>query len=382
MPSALFVTTVVVTLDAFLLPFADRFRAEGWRVDALANGAASDIYIAKHFDHCYDIGWSRSPLSPDNLLGAASRLRRIVEDGGYDIVHVHTPVAAFVTRWALRSVPKATRPTLIYTAHGFHFFEGQHYLKNAIFRSLEELAAGWTDYLVTINHEDFDEALKFRRIDAERVRYLPGIGVDVNACSPSAATPETRSRIRSELEIAEDAFVVTMVAEFAPVKRHSLAIDAIARVTDPDVVVVFVGDGPLRETIEQEAVRLGISSKVRFAGYRRDVPDILAASDAGMLVSEREGLARSVLEEMATGLPIIGTATRGIVDAVGTTAGWIVEQATGEELAAAIDLAASDRTEARRRGEAARERACTEFALGRLLDSYEELYAEALASRL
>ena len=107
MPSALFVTTVPITLEAFLLPFADHFRAQGWRVDALANGAASDPRLAGRFDERFDVAWSRDPLSPSNFLGAAGTVRGIVEAGGYDIVHVHTPVAAFVTRYALR---RAARP--------------------------------------------------------------------------------------------------------------------------------------------------------------------------------------------------------------------------------------------------------------------------------
>jgi hypothetical protein len=104
-PSALFVTTVPITLEAFLIPFAEHFRAQGWRVDALANGATGNPHIADVFDNRYDVAWSRNPLAPRNLLGTSAEVRRIVAEGGYDIVHVHTPVAAFVTRFALRRLP-------------------------------------------------------------------------------------------------------------------------------------------------------------------------------------------------------------------------------------------------------------------------------------
>jgi hypothetical protein len=68
MPSALFITTVNITLEAFLLPFADHLRVQGWQVDAVANGATSNECIAEHFDERFDIGWSRNPLSPRNLV--------------------------------------------------------------------------------------------------------------------------------------------------------------------------------------------------------------------------------------------------------------------------------------------------------------------------
>jgi glycosyltransferase involved in cell wall biosynthesis len=101
-----------------------------------------------------------------------------------------------------------------------------------------------------------------------------------------------------------------------------------------------------------------------------------------VLASEREGLNRSVLEAMAVGRPVVGTQTRGIADAVGTDAGWIVAKYDVKALAGAIDAAASDPEERRRRGMAARRRAESEFALPHIIEAYEELYREALASRL
>jgi glycosyltransferase involved in cell wall biosynthesis len=383
MSSALFVTTVPITLEAFLLPYADHFRAQGWRVDAAANGATAASAIPEHFDHRYDVAWSRNPLAPHNLLGTARRIRALCAANGYDLVHVHTPVAAFVTRWALRGLRKTSGgPVVIYTAHGFHFYRGQSPLPGALLWSLERLAAPWTDYLVTVNREDFEAAKKLGGIVPERVRLIPGIGVDTARFSPDATRPKSVADIRRELEIAEDAFVLGMVAELAPVKRHALALEALARVSIPSVVLVLVGAGPLESRLRVKAAAFGVSERMRWAGYRRDIPEVLAASDAFLLCSKREGLNRSVLEAMAFGIPVIGTDTRGITDAVGPDAGWIVGHDDVAALAAAIDAAAADPAEVARRGAAARERAVVEFALPRIIDVYEELYREALASRV
>ncbi len=380
--SALLITTVPVTLEAFLTPFADRFRSVGWRVDALANGATANPRIAEHFDERFDIAWSRNPLDPRNLAGSSAELRALVRRERYDIVHVHTPVAAFVTRYALRSIPRAERPVVIYTAHGFHFYCGQDPVRHAVFRSIERLAAPWTDFLVTINGEDYEAAGELGGIAPERVRLIPGIGVDTERFSPDAASPSEIAAVRAGLRVPRDAFMLAMVAEFAPVKRHEHLLAALAKVRDERVMAVFVGDGPLESTLREKMVAHGLSDRVRWAGYRRDVPAVLAASDALALVSEREGLARSVLEAMATGKPVIGTRTRGIADAVGPDAGWLVDKEDADALAAAIDEAASDPAECAARGAAARQRVFDEFALPAIITAYEELYDEALASRV
>lgn len=382
MPSALFVTTVPITLDAFLMPFAQHFRAMGWRIDALANGAAENPAIENAFDACFDVPWSRNPVDPRNLVGAASRVRAVVSAGAYDIVHVHTPIAAFVTRYALRTHVRDQRPAVIYTAHGFHYFEGGPALSNLLYSRMERLAAPWTDYLVTINAEDFSAAQGLGGIDPARVRLIPGIGVDVERYGDAVVDAGDAAAVRAQFRIPDEGFMLVMVAELAPVKRHALALEALAKVRDPRVVLVLVGEGALESHLREKVVAFGLQDRVRWAGYRRDVPAILAASDALLLCSEREGLNRSVLEAMASGKAVVGTDTRGITDAVTPDTGWIATASDPTALAAAIDAAASDPAELRRRGAAGRVRARSQFALPRIIDAYEELYSEALASRV
>lgn len=380
-PSALFVTTVPITLEAFLLPFSTHFRAQGWRIDALANEATQRTGLLAEFDTIYDIAWSRNPLAISDHFDTWNRVRRVVIEGRYDIVHVHTPIAAFVTRLALRSLSAQDRPTIIYTAHGFHFYSGQGRLGHALFRTLERTAAPWTDHLVTINQEDYEAARSFGTIDPDRVRFIPGIGVDTELYSEAAVNPTEAARVRTELNIPAGAFMLSMVAEFSPVKRHAHILSALARVQNESVILVLAGEGPLVAETHALAEKLGVSARVRWAGFRRDIPAVLAASDALTLVSAREGLPRSVLEAMSMGRPVIGTATRGIADAVGDDAGWIAPRNDVDALAAAIDRAAADREECKRRGASARERAREHFSLAGVLASYEQLYREASTRR-
>lgn len=377
MPSALFVTTVDITLEAFLLPFAARLRAEGWSVDACANGAAENARIAGSFDRRFDASWRRSPLHPGNVR-AGAQLRRLVLREGYDIVHVHTPVAAFVARFALSTLSRRVRPVVIYTAHGFHFFEGGAPLTNAAYRMFERSAARDTDLLVTINTEDFDAARGFGAIDAERVELIPGIGVDCDRYHPGAATADERARIREGLGVSDCDFMITMIAEFAPVKRHDFALAALEACGRDDVVLCLVGEGPNESRVRELVRTHGLDGRVRFAGYRRDIPALLSSSDALLLCSVREGLARSVLEAMASAIPVLGTDTRGIADAVSPECGWITPKNDAEALASSMAFAASDREEARRRGAAGRVRACAEYSIGRVLAAHDALYDDAL----
>ena len=139
-PKLLIVTTIADTVRAFLVPYACYFRGIGWKVDAMARGITQCGDLSLHFDRLVDADWSRNPL---DISGIARNVRVIREAAeGHDIVHVHTPVAAFLTRLALRRHKNAPRPAVIYTAHGFHFHHAGHKRNNFIFRKLEQLAAG------------------------------------------------------------------------------------------------------------------------------------------------------------------------------------------------------------------------------------------------
>ncbi len=178
MPALLMVTTIPATLRAFLLPFADHFRALGWRVEAAAAGIEDVPALREHFDACHALPLSRNPLSGD-LLRAPAAIRRLVAAGAYDIVHVHTPIAAFLVRFALRGRPVK----VVYTAHGFHFHPHGQAAKNAVFRGLEAMAAHWCDAIITINRTDYEAACRF---GGPRVLYVPGIGIDLEAWAPGS----------------------------------------------------------------------------------------------------------------------------------------------------------------------------------------------------
>jgi glycosyltransferase involved in cell wall biosynthesis len=376
-PRLLYVTTVSQSLRGFINPFARHFRQLGWTVDGIARGATQCGDCRCAFDRLWEAPWSRNPLAPNNLLAAAREIRKVVDAGRYDIVHVHTPVAAFVTRYALRQARMQNRPRIIYTAHGFHFHPYGGRLRNAIYRTLERVAGRWTDYLVTINRADEEAAIASKIVPAAQVRYMPGIGLDTEWYAPERVADGQVARVKAELGISPAQPLLLMLAEFNPGKRHSDVIYSAAAAGRRDFHIAFAGEGPTGEEIRILAAKLNLAGRVHFLGTRRDVPALIRASAALLLPSEREGLSRSVMEALSLETPVIGTKIRGIYDLVGEDAGLLVTPGDRAGLANAISWILDHPAEARRMGQIGRDR-MKQFDLRRVIDAHEELYAKAL----
>ena len=378
MTRLLIVTTIEATLRGFLLPYARHFRALGWTVDGMAKGATESPECLAGFDHCYEASWSRNPLHP-GLFQMPGRIRRQVAAGGYDLVHVHTPVASFLTRFALRKLPAAGRPKVVYTAHGFHFIAGGNPLKNTVFAAVERLAGKWTDRLVVINHADELEAVRRRIVDPARLTYMPGIGLDLSYYDPAAIPPAQVAGVRAELGLRPGQPLFLMVAHFDPGKRHRDLLAAFAALDAPDAHLALAGTGPLLEPLKAWCRERGLEHRVHFLGYRRDAPALMLAALATVLPSEREGLPRSVMESMALGVPVIGTDIRGSGDLLDLGGGIKLPVGDVDGLRAALQRLLQDPEAARRLGAQARPRMQV-YHIDNLVRMHEELYAEVLAA--
>lgn len=373
----LIVTTVDNMLRDFLLPFARHFRAQGWRVDALSAPDETHDECAPAFDTMWDAGWSRNPLDPRGFLSTIRRVRAVVARGEYDIVHVHTPIAAFVTRFALRGMRQAGTPKVIYTAHGFHFHRDGGRLTNLLYLTLEKLAGRWTDYLVVINREDEGAALRYRIVPPGRLRYMPGIGLDLRKYDPASVSAADIARVRDELGLGAHGAFFLMIAEFTLNKSHPDALHALANLNRSDVHLAIAGEGPEMESVRQLAADLGIKDRVHFLGYRRDIPTLVRASVATVLVSRREGLPRSTMESLCLGTPAIGTEIRGIRDLLANGCGQLVPVGDPAAIATAMAWMLDHPAAVRAMGKRGRER-MADYDLGHIIALHEELYADAL----
>jgi len=317
------VTTVPETFH-FLLAYAHHFRAEGWRVEAMTGQRPMPDQTREAFDAVHEVAWSRRLADPHNVR-AVAQARRVIRDGHYDIVHTHTPIASFVTRTALATLPAATRPRLVYTAHGFHFHSGGKPLSNAWYAAAEALAGRVTDRLVVINEEDRRAAARLRVVAADRLVLMPGIGIDLDHYRRTPELLAQSVQCRAALKLPDAAVLLTAVAELTPRKNLATAIAALAHNPDRRLHLCLAGAGPLAGELAEQARRLGVDDRVHLLGSVPDVRPLVLSSAALVLPSRQEGLSRAVMEAMALGVPVIGGRTRGIADLVEPNAGLLVD---------------------------------------------------------
>lgn len=379
MTKLLIVTTIAGAIEDFILPFVSFFRDQGWQVDGVAVDITSNPACVAEFDQVWDVPWSRNPLDPRNLSNAVPKIQEIVIQGNYDLVHVHTPVAAFVTRYAISRLPIKKRPKVIYTVHGFHFHQQGNPLTNFIFLNLEKLAGNWTDYLITINRQDEAAAKGHRLLPEGNIFYTPGIGLELDKYDYQQVDDSAVAAIRQELKLQPEAKMLLTVAEFTPNKRHCDQLLALQQLNRPEVHLVFAGDGETRRSTEQLAQQLGLEQQVHFLGFRYDIPALISTSDLMLLTSQREGLPRSIMEAFCGATPVIGTKIRGIQDLLADNCGLLVEVGDTQGLAQAIAKLLDQPQLAAEMGANGRRKMAT-YDVKVIIEHYARIYQQALTA--
>jgi glycosyltransferase involved in cell wall biosynthesis len=193
--------------------------------------------------------------------------------------------------------------------------------------------------------------------------------------------PVDKVRVRSQLKLKANARLVSVVATLKEQKGHRYLMEAMTSIVPryPDLHILFIGDGELREELQAQVQRLNLDDHVHFLGNRSDVPELLAASDLFVLPSLWEGLPMALLEAMATGLPIVATEVSGTVQAmVPNETGILVPPGDAQRLVKAIEQVLSDPARAQEMGAAARRRVEAEFSAQEQADEHLALYHRLL----
>lgn len=327
----LYITTIGRTMN-FFKKFIEELVQEGHMVDIACNNNISTVPELYDELGCkiYSIQTSRSPFNKGNLY-AIKQIRQFVEKEKYDIVHCHTPIAAMCTRIACRQARKKGTK-VFYTVHGFHFYKGAPFLNWVIFYPVEWMCAKWTDVLITINREDYELAQK--KMKAQKIEYVPGVGIDTERFYNTVID---KSKKRRELDIPEDAFLLLSVGELNTNKNHEIVIRALKEINNEKIHYMIAGMGDLEEKLKVLAKECNVDNRVHLLGYRQDVAELYKAADVFVFPSFREGLSVSVMESLASGLPVVCSKIRGNVDMVedGVT-GWNVNPRKKDDLIQAI----------------------------------------------
>jgi glycosyltransferase involved in cell wall biosynthesis len=214
----------------------------------------------------------------------------------------------------------------------------------------------------------------------ERVRLIYN-GIDAGRCATGGPRLARRRAVRTALGLPDDRVVLTCVANLFPYKGHADLLDALALLGAgfaARTTLLLVGrDAGARAALEAQATRLGLSASVRFLGERGDVPDLLAASDIGVLASHEEGFSNAVIEGMAAGLPMVVSDVGGNAEAVTAgECGHVVPARAPAALAQALADLIGDAGRRQTMGAAARRRVAASFSLAACVAAYESLYEE------
>ena len=346
------------SLNKFLLPLVDAQMANG---DEVVSVCADDEYVEEIRNDGYRVVTLpiTRGMNPIKHLYSIWRLFLFMRKEQFDLVHVHTPVAALLGRiaaWLSRV------PLIVYTAHGFYFHAGMSSKKRIFFVGLERLAGRVTDLLFTQSAEDAESAVNESILPAVRV-FAIGNGVDVARFNPTILLEN--NHIRKELAIPEDVFLVGMIGRQVEEKGIVELLESARALVGKydDIYFIIIGDRlssdhaiDVDEVVQQTKLLLG--EKLLLPGMRADIPELLCAMDLFVLPSWREGMPRTIIEAMMMGLPVIATNIRGsreeVVDGV---TGLLVPLRDPDALSKAIESLYNDREKGKSMGKAGRERA-------------------------
>lgn len=282
----------------------------------------------------HQIDFARSPFAVANNSSAYKQLKILMTEYRFDLVHCHTPMGAALARLTAKSTD--TSP-VIYTVHGLHFYRGAPWINWLVYYPVEKYLSKYTDILITINHEDYSRARKF---SARKIIYLPGVGIDTSVIAQRELCKADKRR---ELGIGDHTLVAVTVGELIKRKNFSTAIAAFSKANLKEALLLICGHGILREHLQQEAIKFGVADRVRFLGYRKDILDIMKASDLFLFPSFQEGLSVALMEAMAVGLPVICSGIRGNIDLIEEgKGGYLLEPKNTEGFSKALRVLGED----------------------------------------
>ncbi|EDT16739.1 glycosyltransferase family 4 protein [Clostridium perfringens] len=333
MKKILYVTTVSRTINAFLIPHIEMLIENKYEVNcACYIDREIDKRLIKKSVKIYNIPFSRNPLSLDNLK-AFNELIKIQEENQYDMIHVHTPIASIYGRLLKL---KFKNLKTIYTAHGYHFFKNGPKMGWILYYPIEKLMAKLTDVTININKEDFEITKK--KLKPKKAYLINGVGLNINEYS--LLSEGERNKKRRVLGLKDDDFVVIMIAELNGNKNQMQLVRAIELLKNKyqNIKCLIVGEGKKLQFLKKEVKKRSLEKNIVFLGFRKDVNELINASDIGVLFSYREGLPRNLMEIMANGKRIVATNIRGNRDIVcNKFIGALVEVNDYEATAKAIE---------------------------------------------
>jgi len=297
------------------------------------------------------------------------------------VMKKYRPHVVHSRNWgSIEAIPAARLarvPVVVHSEHGYELdnLSGLP-LRRRLFR---RIVYGMVDAVFTVSEELRDYHTRQAWISPERIRVICN-GVDTHRFAPD---PRARGMTRKQLGVPEDAFVFGSVGRLVAIKDHRTLLRAgeVLQRRGRSIHILLVGSGPELDRLQKDVSHSPeLQGRVHFAGTSHDVPNLLNAMDAFVLPSICEGMSNTLLEAMASGLPVLATRVGGNPEVLKEDGGWLFAPGDTDTLAARLEELATDHKLCRQVGDAGRLRVVQHFSLERMAEQYRSLYFD-LAER-
>lgn len=306
-------------------------------------------------------------IGQGNKEKVISQLQQYIHENDIQVIHTHTPRTIFTASLGLIGNKRVKH---LATKHLLNQPNDRKW--GMIFSLMDRVSLYLPDRLVPVSSTMYDQIIAQPGIQTERV-------ITIRNAIPNEQfyAPDLRLACRNELGIPADALVLGYTGRLKKVKRIDLLLDAFAqiKIVHPNTYLIIAGDGELRAQLETYADTLGISSNISWAGFRKDIPRILAAMDLYIQTSVNEGLSLSLLEAMAAGIPVIATDVGGNAEIIKTgTTGILVGEDVVNEVTKAVFLLVERPELCDQLRKSGLELIRNEFSMGSMVAGYQKLY--------
>ena len=312
-------------------------------------------------------------LSPLQDRRALNELQARLAEGGFEVVHTHSAKAGALGRVAAH---RLGIPGIVHTLHGFPFHEFQSGLRRRAYIETERRLGRITGQFLAVGAAVAAEAIRLRIAPPERIRTIAS-AIDPIGLEPPSAAARVAARLLIGLPAA--ARVVGTVGRLDYQKAPEDMVAAARGLPDAEVRFVWVGGGPLRDSVQRLIERHGLASRFLLLGERDDVTRLLPAFDVFAMASRYEGLPCAIVEAIAAGIPVVATAVNAVPEVVipGRT-GLLVPPAAPGHLSRAIAYLLDQPQEAARMAAAARSALGDRFRPDELGRDLTDVYGRAL----
>ncbi|ETP72238.1 glycosyltransferase [Lachnospiraceae bacterium JC7] len=263
----------------------------------------------------HQIDFTRRPINIFKNIKSYYKLKELIEREQFDLIHCHTPVAGAITRLAAK---RCGVKSVIYTAHGFHFYKGSPLKNWMIYYPAEIFCSRFTRVQITINKEDYEIAKA--KFHSGEVQYVPGVGISIPEEESYGSIPVSLrdkhskrdvEKIRKALGVKENEYMVISVGELIERKNHRMIIQALAECPELPVKYFVLGRGTNEDKYKKLIQELHMEEKIHLLGYRDDVMELDRAADLFVFPSYQEGLPLALMEVMKENTPVIASDIRG-----------------------------------------------------------------------